>query len=81
MMSNAVVQALTNCQVHFALMGSDFDQEGKKKLTIERIHKYDRIFSLYGTLIFKQHTPFHTAYVIYVTTSLTFAYKFHGLYL
>ncbi|KAK2547509.1 hypothetical protein P5673_032470 [Acropora cervicornis] len=30
MMSNAVVQALTNCQVHFALMGSDFDKEGKK---------------------------------------------------
>ena len=64
MMSNAVVHALTNYQVHFALMGSDFDQEGKKKLTIERIHKYDRIFSLYGTLIFNQHTPFHTAYVI-----------------
>ena len=31
MMSNAVVHTLTNCQVHFALMASDFDQEGKKK--------------------------------------------------
>ncbi|KAK2566142.1 hypothetical protein P5673_009589 [Acropora cervicornis] len=39
MMSNAVVQALTNCQVHFALMGSDFDKEacGKQHRRVDDI--------------------------------------------
>ncbi|KAK2549214.1 hypothetical protein P5673_030441 [Acropora cervicornis] len=39
MMSNAMVQALTNCQVHFALMGSDFDREacGKQHRRVDDI--------------------------------------------
>ena len=35
MMSNAVVRALTNFQVHFGLMVSDIDQEVEKEVVIK----------------------------------------------
>ena len=34
MMSNAMVCALTNCQVYFALKGSDFDREGERVMAL-----------------------------------------------
>lgn len=57
MMSNAVVQALTNCQVHFALMGSDFDLEGKKKVVIKGIRNSQDIFTIW-------HIDLQTTYSI-----------------
>lgn len=36
-MSNAVVRALTNFQVHFGLMVSDIDQEVEKEVVIKWI--------------------------------------------